>query len=111
VHHRLAFTARLGSGVEGPALPRFQPSPRGWPVGLEPSGLGRLSLGWQPTVKNKGGRGALAADARRWWPGHCRRPGGKDRWGRRLEGYDETVNQLEGFIEEGAHRIELSTGA
>jgi hypothetical protein len=29
--------------------------------------------------------------------------------GRRLEGYGETVNQLEGFVEEGAHRMELST--
>jgi hypothetical protein len=33
VHHGLAFTARLGSGAEGPTLPRFWPSPMGWPAG------------------------------------------------------------------------------
>jgi hypothetical protein len=57
-----------------------------------PSCLGRLGLGWQPTVKNRGSMGALVAGARQWWPGRCRRPDGEDRWGRRLEGYGETVN-------------------
>jgi hypothetical protein len=54
-----------------------------WPICL-----GRLGLGWQPMMKHRGGRGALATGAR---------------WGTRLEGYGETVNQLEGFTEEGAH--------
>jgi hypothetical protein len=56
-------------------------------------------------LENGGGRGALAADVRR------RRPGGEDRWGRRLEGYGKMVNLLEGFTEEGAHHMELSKGA
>jgi hypothetical protein len=77
-----------------------------------PSSLGWLSLGWQPTMKkNRGGRGALAAGSRWRWPKCRRRPGGEDRWGRRLEGYDEMVNWNEGLTEEGAQYMELSTGA
>jgi hypothetical protein len=57
-----------------------------------PSCLGQLDLGWQPMVKNRGGRGALVVGAQRWRPGRCRCPGGEDRWGRRPEGYSETVN-------------------
>jgi hypothetical protein len=76
-----------------------------------PSCLGRLILGWQPTVKNRGGWGALAVGAQRRRPRRCQRPGSEDRWRRRLEGYIEMVNQFEGFAEEGAHHMELSMGA
>jgi hypothetical protein len=61
--------------------------------------------------QNKGGRGALAAGAQRWWPERCWRPGGEDRWGWRLEGDSEEMNRFKEFGEEGAYRMELLMAA
>jgi hypothetical protein len=44
-------------------------------------------------------------------PGCCRDAGSEDRRGWRLQGEGKAVHQIDGFREEGAHHMELSTMA